>query len=239
MKNVKKRLITVGCILILIVIALPNFLYSQRAYNRTVFGQDIPCTYFTEHNIGEYIEAHKQDMDKYYSSEPSGGEDMEYVNTFVIWAGTGNVNSLEGIEQLDNKEEIEQIIIPGTCISQVEGLDTFPNLISVNLSHSNLTSTKSLEGLSKLEGANLYGNPIETIEGIEKIRTNTESKLYIKVGIDDLKYITQESYDYIMDPANNVTLQLSSKSGNILINTSEKNPRNDVAEYLAERVEII
>lgn len=208
----------IGIMLVLLVLLIPinsSAKYYMRANQIQWQGNDVSCGHLLEHSIGDYINDH-QDTIEYYSL-PDYEHDgfyrfnlsRELPTDLDLFEDKGNyyirnINSMKGLDQLENIDKIDSLQLSTSCISGIEGLESVPNLRSLMIGYANITNLDGLENLNELEYLFLAGNQIETIENIEDIRKDTSKPLEIVMSGDYVKYITKDSYNYIMDPTNNV-----------------------------------
>lgn len=232
-----KKFLSLRILLFSLVIlsAIFYFLYTLRGYGV----ESIPCTYFSEYSVGDYIDDNLSNINDNFIFDESLTFDSSSYDELLQFEmrDNRNINSMKGLGKLENKNDIEGIDINHTCISSIQGLDEMSSLKAVDLSYNNIETTQGVENLEELEVLLLRWNPIETIENIEDIRSDTSHELLIQIDDDNLKYITQESYEYIINPENNVRLLLTPEPGGII---RVDNDMDEIEKkYLSEKVEII
>lgn len=117
-------------------------------------------------------------------------------------------------------ENIMQLMLTDTCITDFEGINTYPNLENINISESNLNSMDGLSAMKNLCELNLTNIQLNRLSNIENIKGNTEPLVITYMGTN-LRYITQSSYDYISDPKNNVKIVLYDQFSGVYATTDD------------------
>ncbi|WOO86768.1 hypothetical protein RZE82_06510 [Mollicutes bacterium LVI A0039] len=110
---------------------------------------------------------------------------MENLQTLRL--SDTKINSFEDLHGIEN---INELYLEGTDISKFEGLENMNNLWTLDLSDTQIT----------------------IIENIENIRTDSSSELVIFFDTWENgkhpKAITEESYEYAINPENNIRIKI-------------------------------
>ncbi|WOO86766.1 leucine-rich repeat domain-containing protein [Mollicutes bacterium LVI A0039] len=112
---------------------------------------------------------------------------QELENLQTLWLSDTKIDSFDDLEGINSIIELD---LDGTDISKIEGLENMNNLASLDLMETQIT----------------------TIENIENIRTDSTSELVIYFGSwgngKIPENITQESYEYTINPENNIRIEI-------------------------------
>lgn len=81
----------------------------------------------------------------------------------LINRGIESIDEIVGLESLPN---IISLNLSNNNITEIRGLEDLPNLVNLNLSNNNITEIKGLENLSNLFDLDLSGNAITEIKGL-------------------------------------------------------------------------
>lgn len=224
MKNKGIKIILSMCVIWIIIYNLKSFVSLDISYS-------MPCVGLGEYSVGDFVDKHKDDESDYYRGKVGN---MTFDTTNMR---SGNVNSMEGLSDLPYTGDIESMLLDGSCITQVEDIEGLTNLKRLSLNNTKLKTMEGLEGLNTLENLYLDDTNIKTVSNIENIRTNTNTKLYVTVGGKKVKSITEESYDYVMDPSNNITVDIYDYDRKLDLTI---NPvYGDTREEIEERIDIV
>lgn len=194
----RKKLVIFALLTILIS---PLLVYVIKAYEpKGLFPQkDLPCINLRKYSVGDLLEKNR------ISDDDTSFSLRKYP--------AGNVNSMEGLSNLPNPENIELLNLGETCIKRISDIEKLTNLKLLYMTDTKLNSLDGLENMNNLEELYVTGTNIDTISGIENIRTDPTKHLMIWFDSRKVRYITTESYDYVMNPENNVELILQDGEG--------------------------
>ncbi|WOO86765.1 hypothetical protein RZE82_06495 [Mollicutes bacterium LVI A0039] len=231
--NKRKKLI----LLLMIIVSTTWFLlYNLKSFN--VYGTNFPCVGLTNYTLGEFYDKYYEDLDKDFYQE-----DNIYKRWSISGMKSGNISSMEGLTEIPYFQEIKAIFLSGTCIkdigdtSKMENLDVLSlndtkirnldgfanmsNLMGLYLSDTKIRKLEGLENMENLAVLDLSGTKISTIENVENIRSNSSFELVIWVGslydVKGVKNITQESYEYAINPENNIRIRVFNKNCKVTI----------------------
>lgn len=192
MKKISKYALIVLMLSILVLHTIKGYQPSGLFYYK-----DLPCITLRKYSIGDLL------SEDQISNETS---DKLYLTDYH----SGNVNSMEGLNLLPHPEKLEELSLEKTCVSKITNMEKLTNLRKLILRDTEITNIDALENMNmnNLEFLDLVGTNIETISGIENIRTDTTKNLQIIFDPKKVRHITKESYEYVTDPESNVDVAL-------------------------------
>ncbi|WOO86756.1 leucine-rich repeat domain-containing protein [Mollicutes bacterium LVI A0039] len=212
-------------LLMVIMSSIWFIIYNLKSFN--IYDTNFPCVGLTTYTIGEFYSKYSEDIDKDYYSDKN-----DYRSISISSGRSGNINSIDGIDDIPYFQEAKTLYLNGTCITEVKFFQELENLQTLWLSDTKINSFEDLQGIeninelylngtdiSKMEGLenmnnlwtlDLIDTQITTIENIENIRTDSSSELVIFFdtwkGGKHPESITEESYEYAINPENNISI---------------------------------
>lgn len=224
MKNrkIKKTVL----IVVSVILMFWSAIYYLSSFNYLYI--NIPCVGLTEYTFEEFINLHNIQTDEYYHKNTKTNNEFDIADL-----RSGNVNTMKGLSEFYYASQIESLQLNGTCISQISDLDNMTSLNDLFLNDTNIKSMDGLEGLNSLEHIYLDNTKIKTIENVENIRTDTSGKLIIFIS-GKVNSITEESYEYVMNPDNQTSISIfdSSKNLDLTFGCDTETTREDVEEQI-------